>query len=466
MPHVHLRFSDSITKHARPVRLQIRGEAGELFVPLGRLPIFPCGRGEEVGGHVRIGSENWCYVDGGCEIPLPAGVPIRVRATCGPEFEIVDRTVILKPGQLALRFDLVCEVSDHWGTWLRGDSRAHELSPAAAALEGAAEGLDVVQILARPAQFLAQDGNTYPTLRNICDFSGHEPAHSAHGCEVYVNTLNSHPVLGSLGLLNSHRIIHPLVFGEPDGPDDWTLCDWADQCHRKKGLVTWVDAFRTGRPLMGGGALVACLLGKIDAIELDPEPRAQPLLPWIYRLWNAGFPVPLVGGSGKESNRMVLGSYRTYAKPNEDHPTWIEAARAGNTFVTNGPLIQMKIDGNRVSAEVESIVPFEKTEILFNGKILPGGELPDGVGGWIAARCIGGAESALYPGGPVFAHTSPVTIPGEAPADIRGRDSLLDCLEKLRGWIVHSGQFTQAKAKDQHIAELEAAKGKLLLTLQ
>jgi len=55
------------------------------------------------------------------------------------------------------------------------------------------------------------------------------------------------------------------------------------------------------------------LLGKIDAIEVTGDPRKVPLLPWVYRLWDAGFLVPLVGASGKDSNRGVLGSTRTYA---------------------------------------------------------------------------------------------------------------------------------------------------------
>ena len=37
-------------------------------------------------------------------------------------------------------------------------------------------------------------------------------------------------------------------------------------------------------------------------------------MPWVYRLWDAGVLVPLVGGSGKDSNRMAIGAMRTYAR--------------------------------------------------------------------------------------------------------------------------------------------------------
>src|SRR5436305_394327 len=71
-------------------------------------------------------------------------------------------------------------------------------------------------------------------------FSGTRAALEAPGCAVAVNTLNAHPTLGTVGLLNSHRPVYPLRFGAP-GADDWSVADWCDQCHRKAGLVTWPD---------------------------------------------------------------------------------------------------------------------------------------------------------------------------------------------------------------------------------
>ncbi len=468
MLNVHLRFTDAASKKPLPVRLRITGPEGGTFTPLGRLPVFPCGRGEEVGGHIRLGGENFSYIDGGCEVPLPAGVPLRIRASHGPEYEILDRTVTLKPGQMALRFELTRWSDASWDGWLRGDSRVHFLSPQSAALEGAAEGLDVVQVLARSSSMIARDGNTYPILANLDAFSGQQPALSAHGCAVFVNTLNAHPLLGSLGLLNSHRVVHPLAFGGSDGFDDWSLCDWADQCHRKNGLVVWADAFRPDAGLLGGEALVALVLGKIDAVEFDAQPRTQPFLPWYYRLLNAGFRVPLVGGSAKESNRTALGAMRTYAKPTPEKPGWIEAVRAGRTFVTNGPLLKFAVERGVAKASVESRVPFEKLEIVSNGRVLAvasgsGGRtaavlefaLDRAASGWVAARCIGAAEPALYPGGPVFAHTSPVELegstcpPAERPVAVR---ALRDCLATTRDWIETVGRFGTPKAKE-HLME-------------
>ena len=175
-------------------------------------------------------------------MPLPAGVPLRVRATKGPEFTPIDETVTLGAGQMALRF-----VIDRWTNsraegWRSVDSRCHFLTPHTALLEADAEDLDVVNLLATPFPVLALDGNTYTTTPNLLAFSGQAPALEADGRSIVVNTLNSHPVLGTVALLHSHRPVLPLTFGGEE-TDDWSICDWCDQCHRKGGLAVWVDAF-------------------------------------------------------------------------------------------------------------------------------------------------------------------------------------------------------------------------------
>ena len=104
-----------------------------------------------------------------------------------------------------------------------------------------AEGLAVVNLLAFETQLPSADGRTYPAAPNLTAFSGQQPALPSDDCLVVVNTLNTHPVLGAVALLNCHRIVFPLVFGVADATDDWSVCDWCDQCHRKGGLTLWSD---------------------------------------------------------------------------------------------------------------------------------------------------------------------------------------------------------------------------------
>ncbi|MBX9585036.1 MAG: CehA/McbA family metallohydrolase, partial [Gemmataceae bacterium] len=355
---VHLRINDAATGKLTPVRLRVAGPDGTAYPPLGRFAEFPAGRNEAVGGHLLAGREAWCYVGGSCEVRLPAGVPLRVRAAKGPEYTPLDETVTLGPGQMALRLTIGRAADARADGWVTGDARCHFLPPHAALLEAAAEDLDVVNLLAGVQDWPSiHDGTTYPTAPHLDAFSGQAPALEADGRVVVVNTFNAHPTLGKVGLLNAHRPVFPLAFGGAD-PDDWSVSDWCDQCHRKGGLAVWVDAFRPAGGVVGGEALVAALLGKMDAIEVDPAPRPQPLLPWVYRLWNAGFPIPLAGGSGKDSNRVALGAVRTYARLTAgeapSYRAWVEAVRAGRTVVTDGPLLSLEVGGRGPGETVEA----------------------------------------------------------------------------------------------------------------
>jgi hypothetical protein len=451
---VHLRINDAATGRPTPVRLRVTGPDGTYYAPLGRVADFATGRNEAVGGSLRVGREKFAYIDGACEIRLPAGVPLRVQATKGPEYEPLVETVRLGSGQMALRFGVRRWADVRAEGWVAGDTRVHFLDAHTAALEAAAEGVAVVNLLACVQPVPSLDGTIYPSIPNITAFSGQRPALQTEHALVAVNTLNVHPVLGSVGLLNCHRPVYPLAFGGPEEPDDWSVCDWCDQCHRKNGLTVWVNPFEP----TGGEALVALLLGKIDAIEYDGRPRKQPLLPWWYRLLNAGFGVPLVGGSGKDSNTVPLGTPRTYAKLLPDEPlsygAWVNAVRAGRCFVTNGPLVTLDV-GQRVRAAARCLSPF-KLELVADGQVIAAAEaagsqfeaaiecdLPSA--GWVAARCIGNAQ---------FAHSAPVYLAdrtrlkrAEALAPLRAQ------VEQTRDWIEQHGRFGDAKWR-RHLLEL------------
>ncbi|QEL17335.1 CehA/McbA family metallohydrolase [Limnoglobus roseus] len=467
---IHLRINDTATKLPTAVRLSVTGPGGEYYPPLGRLAAFACGVGEDVGGNLRIGRENFAYIDGACEIKLPAGVPLRVRATKGPEHRPLDETITLGTGQMAVRLGI-----ERWSNlaadgWVSGDSRAHFISPHAALLEAAAEDVNVVNVLAKVHLQLMQDGNTHVTLPNLTAFSGQVPSLESGSHAVVVNTLNAHRGLGNLGLLHAHRIVFPLAFGEPFDTDDWSLIDWCEQCHRKRGLVTWVNPFDVPAASFGGEALVAAILGKVDAIEFDTL-RTTPLLPLYYRLLNAGVRLPLIGGSGKDSNRVPLGGMRTYAKVMGESPNysaWVEAVRSGQSFITNGPILSFAT-GERLRARAECVTPFEKLQIIADGKVIATTQSREDAGrftaeveantppdaAWLAARCVG-KPSPLIPTATNFAHTSPV-FRGEPRRDPAAVEYLKTCLFSIRDWAEITGGYLDNKWRTQLMESCEQA---------
>lgn len=459
---VHLRVSDAATGQPTPLRIRLTDAAGNYYPPLGRLARFATGRGQDVGGNLLLGDKQYAYIDGACEVPLPAG-PIRAEIWKGPEYRPQVVETQLAAGKLALRLSVERWTNLREQGWYSGDARAHYLSPAAALLEAAAEDLAVVNVLAFEDRIKDQFGNAVPSLPNILDFSGQKAALERPGHLVAVNTHNVHPVLGSLGLLNCHRVVYPLTFGGPDGADDWTLGDWCGQCHRKGGLVVWTRA--RGVPL--GEPLADLILGRVDAFEVTSPDES--LSDW-YDLLNCGFRVPLVGASGKESNGVPLGAMRTYArlKAGEEltYKGWVEAVRRGETFVTDGPLLSFDVRRRSeqvvdARAEARGFTPFELLELIADGQVIaraaPSGEPAVAVieaevsaekYGWLAARSVGWQRT--------FAHTSPAYVTNSPRADPAALTRFLGHLDKMLEWVAREARCPTEKHRAA-LAEVFAA---------
>jgi hypothetical protein len=388
----------------------------------------------------------------------------------------VRKQLALAAGQISLRLAIERWTDERSGGWFAGDVRALELSPHAALLEGAAEALAVVQLLACERPSLE---GVPPATPNLLAFSGDRAGLRSPECLVAVNTLNVHPVLGTVALLNCHRPVYPLRFGKPDLRDDWSVSDWCDQCHRKKGLVVWPDLPRLREDALQGEALAAMLLGKIDAFEVGPDAEfTGESYQLYYRLLNCGLRPALVGGSGKDSNAIALGTIRTYAAlvPGEelDAGPWIEAVRAGRTYVTNGPLLSLTVENHgpggiipllpgqeiRIRAEARSAEPLDTLEVLAGGEVIASGSASGGSSTvvelsyscqnstWIVARCRGQLTQR--------AHTSPLFLQARGRPAVASPDqpaALLAILERTANWVEREADCP-ADRQRQHLLEV------------
>jgi hypothetical protein len=297
---------------------------------------------------------------------------------------------------------------------------------------------------------------------------------------VVVNTQNSHSVLGTLNLLSCHRVVHPLRFGGPDQFDHWTLSDWCDQCQRKGGLVIWSGPCTNP----AGEALADLILGKIDAFSTDCLDANTDRLTLWYDLLNAGLRVPLVGGSRKTSAHRAIGAIRTYARLQQgeapSYKAWIEAVRAGRTFVTSGPLLTLTVNGEdtgkvvslpamdakiQVKVEARGNCPLGRIGLVANGNVIADltdkshpveTEIDLRSGGWLAARCNSTAGSA---------HTSPVYVehPGKPGFVLRSAcESLARHLDEMLAWIQQHGRFESESQRERLAANFLEARQLLL----
>jgi hypothetical protein len=163
---------------------------------------------------------------------------------------------------------------------------------------------------------------------------------------------------------------------------------------REQGAITgYVHAFGGERdPMQGslGGAKefpVDLALGSLDCLEWSGSSRGT-LGVWHHAL-NNDFPITAVGGEDSNTSlhrHTMLGSVRTYAftGPELDARRWIEAVGAGRAFMSNGPLLEFRVNQRTAGEKVElpagggtldfeasvwSTLPLTRAVIYHNGKV-------------------------------------------------------------------------------------------------
>ena len=115
--------------------------------------------------------------------------------------------------------------------------------------------------------------------------------------------------------------------------------------------------------------LAQLLTGHADAAEIDGPIQQLVGDCWTnwYALLDAGFRIPLAGASMKASNEQLLGRSRTYAYLGPaaafEYPAWVEAVRAGRSCVSDGPFIDLQVDGNLPGATIDVAGPGQRLHV-------------------------------------------------------------------------------------------------------
>ena len=482
-------------------RVNIVDREGEYWPPLGHMKHFPTGHNEDVGGDVLIGGSRFAYVESSFVAPLPAGA-YTARFVRGPEYREASVGFLVPHTEEAIVVDLSRWVDMNQRGWYSGDTHVHFLSPQAALLEARGEDLNVVNVL-------ATQWSDYYT--NVEHFTGELNRVSDERHLVYVNQESRHPTHGHTSLLALSRLVRPLAWGQRrhgynegtwGGHDYPAMAKVADQTHHQGGFVAWAHM---DDGIMDGELAIDVALGKLDGIELfhfidpfvestwDGETRRPTTELW-YRFLNCGFRLPALAGTDKMFNRQLVGGVRVYVKIDGElsYGAWIESARAGRTFVTTGPMLDLvvgdagigeKVDraaGGRVKvrASVESATALDALEIVRGGEIVASVSNPDlgkpvtlevdievPTSTWVAARAHGPVEHRVQelpefdaPGIAAAAHTSPVWIVvDEAP--VRSADDARDLAELAHGhitWTVDNGRFLTDDDRAEVLGTFEA----------
>jgi hypothetical protein len=275
--------------------------------------------------------------------------------------------------------------------------------------------------------------------------------------------------------------------------------DMLRKARQQDAWVGYVHAF-TGEkdPLQrdlshAKGLPVDVALGTTDAVEWSSANRAG-FYP-VYNLWNNGLKLAVCGGEDAISDLhwgKIIGSYRTFVNTSGkglDMHAWFDGLKNGHAFVSNGPLLDFKINDQipgetlwlpqeggevNISMEVESIAPLEKVLLLFNGNIIDEILLKGDrtyfkyeeshevtTSGWFHLRAEGiPKERFPLDGDYAQAFTNPVWVSvGNRP--VRNRKSAEYCIrwiEKLESIMDMDPGWRSQQEKDHVFSQLKEAK--------
>ncbi len=391
MQRVTLRVVEKSSRKKVAVKLHVHGREGEYLTPVDRHRIPNRMWFQDYSVDV---SNMWChdatYIDGETVIDLPLG-KVYVEVTKGFEVKPVRKIVDVTARTRRVTIEVSKVLPWREKGWVTADTHVHFLSPQSAMLEGAGEGVNVVNLLA------SQWGEM---MTNVGDFDGKTTFGSAEAGGdgewlVRVGTENRQQIMGHISLLGYEgRIIAPMTMGGPHesalgDPVGALLTEWARQCRAQDGVVI-LPHFPNPR-LEGAAAIVS---GDIDGIEMTSWSKhydgisPYSLSDW-YRYLNCGYFVAAVGGTDKMSASTAVGTVRTYAKTDARRrftfDAWKDAVRSGRTFVTYGPLIEFAVDGkapgsrmkmNRTGGTVDvtwsvasCTIPMSRVELIVNGEV-------------------------------------------------------------------------------------------------
>lgn len=483
---------DDATGLPVPCRVHFRSPDGVPYAPHGHHAHVNSNNDTwhvDVGGDVRLGQISYAYIDGSCQGWLPRG-EVLVDVARGFEYEPLRATVTIEPGQQRLELRLKRWIDMNERRYFSGDSHVHFLSTQGADTEARGEDLNVVNLL------LSQWGGLFT---NTEEFTG-APHRSRDGRTiVYATQENRQHMLGHLTLLGLKEPVMPwcsdgLSEAEIGGTLETTLSAWADACHAQGGTVVIPHL-----PAPNGEPAALIATGRADAVEMLQHGLYQHQE--YYRYLNAGYRLPLVGGTDKMSSAVPVGLYRTYVSipPDEEfsYDNWCRNLRLGRTFLSGGPIVHFTVDGHQVGDTValprgggtveveawaESTLPIHALQIVQGGHVVAAAERAQGARrleireklrldghSWLAARCGGPGyvQAVLHHdawGRGIMAHTSPIYVAVGEPWQLFDLDTANYMLTLVHGGIAYirqrspqhpSDSVTHHHGESDHLAFLE-----------
>ena len=437
------------------------------------------------------------YGRGKALLRLPAG-RARLTAVRGFEAEPARGEVRIRPGEVAsATLDLRRRSSVSGDGWWSGDSHIHLnyndhefLTPEDMLLQAEAEDLNVANLMVANSSGWQVHDEQY--------FEGqpHELSTARHKLR-WIEEMRSN-FYGHMCLPGIDRLVRPLFTGFSDSPHPWDYPPNYNQAvgaQQAGGVASYAHPGYnlTGDPFtMSARELpVDAALGAVEAMDVLSNSNERAVTPYYYRLLSSGLRLVASAGSDSFTNRRhhwVAGGQRVFVntgKTTLDYGEWIEAYRAGRTFVSNGPLLDFKVNGELPGAEIDaepgqqigvevqarSLVSMSSLEIVQNGEVIASAKGPSlelrldhevTVGGssWIAARVDGEFHPLVANDFRLYAHTTPVwlNVGGKRHRDPEALRFFAGWIDRLIAAVKARGKFEEPAHRDEVIRLFERAR--------
>ena len=425
---------------------------------------------------------------------LPEG-PAVIEAVRGMEYAPVRREIVLNHHQL-IELELDHRFPMYQRKLYSADSHIHAnytknevIDIDDIQLYCSAEGLDNANFM------VANSGRSSNILHDARFFEGKPHSLSKGHKVLYFNEeMRNNKIYGHISFFNLKELVRPVFTGFPgtrhyeDYPPNYNQAKGAQE---QGGAVSYVHpADRAAFSVVSCRELpIDLALGQVDALDVLSNAVEVPSMEIWYRVLNCGFRCAISAGTDSFTNRVmhfVPGGGRVYVHvPGEfSYLKWIANYKKGRSFATNGPMVDLSVNGHRpgaelrldpddptlkIVAEARSLVPIERLEVVANGKVVatatpkePAGSehhlrfegaLKIDASSWVAARVHGPGHRLVVNDPEAFAHTSPVyCIVGDKP--IRSASDAtfwVDWIDQLIDLVRKEGVFATSEKRDSVI---------------
>ncbi len=489
---LRMRIIDDATGQPTAARVYLRDDVG---------PAWP------VGATIRRDDHGNAFFHAEGMFEVRVSGTARLRVVRGIEYEAAELEV-------AVRADGETDASvrlKRWSHmaadgWYSGDVHVHLhyggeylLEAEDAALVQRAEDVNFLNMM------VANQGSGW--VHDTGHFSGgdHELSSETHILrwgEEYRNNFYGHMCMYGI-----NELVPPIYSGFPNSEHAHDLpsnADAAAHCRSVGGTLSYahpmfesgdLDAVFSPQRRLSVEAKelpVDAALGHIDAVDVMSYPgnTVETCKLW-YRLLNCGLRLAATAGTDTFMNFADREQFsnppagdRVFVRVDGAFTTqsWCDGVRAGRTFVSNGPMLSLSVNGHEIGdsitarpgdilhieAAAGSAVPLDRIELIVNGEVVVASSIDGDASAvelahelhvdqscWIAFRASGPVhELVLDPDG-AFAHTSPiyVTVAG-APIEARADAAyFVDWIERLIAVTETKARFPSEADRDGVVAQ-------------